>query len=778
VKPATIPRNPVVPHGLGYESLRLEAIEAAQQASGNTWTDYNPHDPGVTILEQLCFGLADLGYRLGFDVADLLCGPDGAIDLRRQALYAPEQILPCAPVTSIDFRKRLYSDFHEIQDVHLEQPRPGVHRVLVRARESADLARRIAQALRRERPLGEDFEEVRIQGTSPCWLAGEIAWDGSRDPAQVYADIHFLCGLRIVGDIRFKRHDELLAQGRLLEDLLDGPLTPQGRLEDDDFRQTIRTPSVAELVKVVEGIPGVRKVRRMSLLAADGSSATDSENPTWHLEFPVSDGTCPILALVPGCMAPVEPFLQSARSHLRKLEAGHQALRGARDLSSQLPPRPSGIHRDIARYRSIQEDFPGVYGIGTHGVPDGAPPHVRAHAKQLKAFLYPFEQIMVDFLANVEDLPRRFSVAPQPPSSYPSRPPEETGIPRIGQILSSTDAQRPAALLSRIDAPMERRNRLLDTLLAQYGESFPEHVLRNFNPYHRDDPDAWVREAKEKLLRHLPELTSRRTDPRLWKLRGAILLGLSNLQSDRPLAADEEIGRLPTHDEYLRHPDTIPLGPEHRLLAIGESASDATAEDFRLPRISDRMFRAGCDARRYFLLERPTRTVLAFHEGGREPAFVLSPFPDTPAAIAAAEALRGRLRRLNRESEGFHLVEHVLLRPRAGSEPFAGIPADWFSLRISIVLPDWSARFADPDFQELAEETLFRTLPAHVHASFHWVDFPRLREFESLLGQWREAHRGSESGSADSLQRLDDRSSALARFLRTRESEHPSRTWH
>ena len=779
MKPATIPREPVVSHGLGYESLRLEALEATQQASGNTWTDYNPHDPGVTILEQLCYGMADLGYRLGFDVADLLCGRDGEIDLRRQALYAPEQIFPCAPVTSIDYRKRLYSDFHELQDVRLERIRPGYHRVQVRTRESSGLAARIADALRRERPIGEDFEGVRIQETSPCWLSGEIAWDGTRDPAQVYADVLFLCNLRIVGNIRFRRHDELLAQGRRLEDLLDGPLTPQGRLEDDDFRQAIRTPSIAELVKVVEGIPGVRKVRRMSLVATDGTLATDSDSSTWHLEFPVSDGSRPVLALVPGCMSPLEPFLQSARSHLRKLEAGHHALRRARDLPSQLPRHPSGVHRNLAKYRSIQEDFPGVYGIGTHGVPDNSPPHVRAHAKQLKAFLYPFEQIMIDFLGNVEDLPHRFSVAAQPPTSYRSRPPEETGIPRIEQILAGADTfQRASEAVSRIDAPVERRNRLLDTMLAQYGEAFPEHVLRNFNPYRRDDADAWVCEAKERLLRHLPELTSRRTDPRLWKLRVAILLGLSNLQSDRPLAAHEEIGRLQLHDDYVRHPDTIPLGPEHRLLAIGGSTPSEPADTIPIPRISERMFRAGCDQRRYFLLERPARTILAFHEGGQESAYVLSPFPDTPAAIAAAGTIRKRLLDLNRESEGFHLVEHILLRPRIQSEPFGGIPADWFSLRVSILLPDWSARFADPDFQELAEETIFRTLPAHIHASFHWLDFRHMREFESLQRAWREAYRESEAGSTDFLGTLDARSGALAHFVRNRESERPPRNWH
>ena len=40
-----------------YEQLRREAIAHVQALSGNTWTDYNLHDPGVTILEQLCMPL-------------------------------------------------------------------------------------------------------------------------------------------------------------------------------------------------------------------------------------------------------------------------------------------------------------------------------------------------------------------------------------------------------------------------------------------------------------------------------------------------------------------------------------------------------------------------------------------------------------------------------------------------------------------------------------------------------------------------------------------------
>lgn len=777
MKPSTIPRKIESAHGLSFDELRLRAVEIAQETSGKTWTDYNPHDPGVTILEHLCYGLTDLGYRLGFDVADLLCDPQGRIDFRKQALFTPEQILPGAPVTSIDFRKRLYSDFHEIQDVRIEPIKPGYSRVLIRTQEKADLAGRIARAMRRDRPLGEDFEQVRIMESSPCWLAGEITWDGRRDPTQVYADIHFRCGHRIASDIRFRRYDELLATGRTLEELIVGPLTPQGHLEDADFREANRRPGIAELVKVAETTPGVRKVRKLFLVGADGSPIVDSDAASLHLEFPTLSGTRPILLLAPGCMSPLEPFLKAAGNHLRKLEFGHQALRRDRDISSQLPSPPTGVHRDISRYKSIQEDFPGAYGIGVHGIPDGAPPQARAHAKQLKAYLYPFEQIMLDFLGTVEDLPGRFSIAPSKTDSYRSRDPRETRIPRIEQVLVGPDVgDKAKASLSRMDEPSKRRNRLLDTMLAQYGESFPEHLLRNFNPYHRSDADAWVCEAKERYLRHLPELTSRRADPRLWRLRVAILLGLSNLESHRKLSGYRELSTIQTHEAYIRHADTIPVVKNEELVSIDRIPDGERVVLAKLPRMSDRMFRSGCDDRRYFAMERPNRTAIAFHEGGAEPAYVLGSFESPEVAKANAKALRDRLLWMNRECEGFHLVEHILLRPRTTKDPFVGIATQWFTLRVSIVFPCWTARFADPEFRDLAEEIVASTLPAHVQASFYWLDLPLMREFEALELGWRRAYLQSRT-APQALRRLDMRSSRLARFLLDREIHQPSRNW-
>ena len=50
-------RNEGFPDWLDFEKLRKEGIEYIAQLSGKIWTDHNIHDPGITILEMLCFKL-------------------------------------------------------------------------------------------------------------------------------------------------------------------------------------------------------------------------------------------------------------------------------------------------------------------------------------------------------------------------------------------------------------------------------------------------------------------------------------------------------------------------------------------------------------------------------------------------------------------------------------------------------------------------------------------------------------------------------------------------
>ena len=85
-----------------YNKLRREGILHIEKLTGDVWTDYNTHDPGITMLEALCYAITDLAYRTGFDMRDLLAQKKLDKDSWKNIFYTAREILPCNPLTIND----------------------------------------------------------------------------------------------------------------------------------------------------------------------------------------------------------------------------------------------------------------------------------------------------------------------------------------------------------------------------------------------------------------------------------------------------------------------------------------------------------------------------------------------------------------------------------------------------------------------------------------------------------------------------------------------------
>lgn len=55
-----------------YTELQQKTLERIGELSGKVWTDYNVHDPGITISDYLNYALYDLNYRLQFPFENYL----------------------------------------------------------------------------------------------------------------------------------------------------------------------------------------------------------------------------------------------------------------------------------------------------------------------------------------------------------------------------------------------------------------------------------------------------------------------------------------------------------------------------------------------------------------------------------------------------------------------------------------------------------------------------------------------------------------------------------
>ncbi len=102
----TISKTPVLTHDQDYAFLLQAGLSYIEQLGSNIWTDYNEHDPGITILEALCYAITELGYRTDLPMQDLLTDQNGTIS-SAQTLYTARNILTQSPLNIDDYRKLL-----------------------------------------------------------------------------------------------------------------------------------------------------------------------------------------------------------------------------------------------------------------------------------------------------------------------------------------------------------------------------------------------------------------------------------------------------------------------------------------------------------------------------------------------------------------------------------------------------------------------------------------------------------------------------------------------
>ena len=66
---------------------------------------------------------------------------------------------------------------------------------------------------------------------------------------------------------------------------------------------------------------------------------------------------------------------------------------------------------------------------------------------------------------------------------------------------------------------------------------------------------------------------------------------------------------------------------------------------------------------------------------------------------------------------------------------------DPYSLQLSLVLPDWPARFRNAGFRLLVEQTIREETPAHLTPYVHWLSRNAMATFQQFYQDWMEKLR-------------------------------------
>jgi len=806
----SIARRKSTDHELSFDSFRSEAIKLLQKVLGWTWTDYNLHDSGITILEQLIYAFTDLIYRSEFELQDYLVDKDGNIDLAAQNLQQPAEIFSCRPATALDYRKLMLDAVPVVDNVWItvKPAEPGttqcrgLYRVLVKLAQGLDQTARdeALEQLRATyyaaRNLCEDLDsgDIEIVDTLEYELCARIEVSGARHPADILADIYFACARGIASSVSITNYDQLSGQVPPLDQLFDGPLTRHGIFTDDETREQRSGLSDAALFAAVKSIEGVNHIQQLYLAPPDNVGAGGFDQAI-DLYIPGSIEEVRVELTINGRAVPFGMAEFGAR--YKKNLFKYYSTRSTPQQLSLLYQPITGVSRAFDQYFSIQNHFPVSYGVNQHGVPASAGPDVKARTRQLKAYLLIFEQLMVNFLANIDALKTLFSTQHGSGASYAVQTLNRKQVADLSAIYPQKPGEIFSRIVARFDNHNERKSRLLDYLLAIYGERFSQNSLRHFNFYYgKDEIEAVVVANKIAYLESIVELGRDRAAAPDYHgaaaalqrsglaVRTAMFLGFALRRTNSLTAAigAQGFGQLEAGaagfsltskaelaESGYERLEQAPLSPPGEQVSVDElraDISDIIPLDSKI--LGSKLLTDGIYIRRYRIGSAgPDQDLRLLLMDDADRYWDLGGFADSEAAIKAANSLRQLLLALNRDSEGLHIVEHLLLRPRAPAVAHSGQDEDFYSFKISVIFPNWTTRCCNRDFRKLAEETLLLNAPAHVFPEFCWLDYIDMKEFEALFDTW-QMHKTSRDTAPSEL----DRSAArLADFLRERHAK-------
>jgi len=138
----------------------------------------------------------------------------------------------------------------------------------------------------------------------------------------------------------------------------------------------------------------------------------------------------------------------------------------------------------IAHY-AVHNEFPENYAIGKLSQPQNATATRQAQAKQLKAYLSFFEQVVANHLSQLTHIRELMSISSTLDKSYFTQIP--TDINNVQEIFIDSIPTHEQFLndISNDSAGyFDRRNRVLDHLLARFGEQLDTEIISKYKNIH------------------------------------------------------------------------------------------------------------------------------------------------------------------------------------------------------------------------------------------------------------------------------------------------------
>lgn len=749
-KPVYIEKKTEKDPSLNFSLLREQGIELIQKLSGSTWTDFNTHDPGVTILEQLCFAITDLAYRTESPIEDILADMHGRIDRADNSFFNKEQILTTNPVTINDFRKAILDDLaDEVENVQLEpllsaySPEyvKGLYRIVVQVNEAAaekirqnpqyeqSVASRVQDSFLSHRNLSEDcVRAIKVLRPLNIDIKAEIIINEHVLPEEVLATIYNKVDHALSPHIRRYTEQELLDKGLSIEEIYCGPLLKHGIIPDSELKPLKKEIDPSELIRAISQVEGVLYVK--SLLINDDKS-TGLGKP-----YVLPEDSFPLLVVEPQRLQ-IKLFTDKYELTIKESvffnlfsklhELSHKRLTIIKDTNAAQIHK--GTYRNLEEYDSLQNYFPVVYGIGRDGLSDSEPEDRKAKAKQLKAYLIFFEQVLANYLSQLANVSKLFSPDPGGKAGtyfYQGL----YNVPGIREIIkpftdhavgelakdwkdfTEDDNNRYMQILGMEQETnteyKERKNRIFDHLLARFNKSLSEYPVVLYNSlYGSNDFEKrtdLILKWKSGILRNFTEIDRNRIKAFNYRQKDGYMSGfekkmlmllniqehrqklLSGVFSENNIELSAGVKAKAGQRADLSDTDEAQSQDADLNIFLTKSNMEAMSRKGELQKPEGRLddayvfrnqtldvLKYGIRIANYRIAPDPSdasQMVILYKAPGDKQWKVISRHPNQEVAMRALNRLIRSLKNISLKSEGFYLVEHLLLRPEANQKAY------------------------------------------------------------------------------------------------------------
>ncbi len=741
---------------LDFDSLRAHGIALIQKMAGDTWTDYNLHDPGVTMLEALCYALTDLAYQTDFDITDLLADKKGNIDYSDNSFFQKQNILTTNPVTIMDFRKAIIDDVKDKNGILLldnawltpvisssgANTMLGLYKIVVQvnklfskkwiAGEIENAEKSIQDAVKAsfvsKRNVCEDiFDGVVVLKPMCISIRAEIQIQAGVGAEQVLAEIYRVLENTVNRPVKYLTELEMTKRGYPVDKIYCGPFLHNGLIDDKWLRGGQHTIEASDMIEAISGISGVVLVRNLVI----GKAGSDSFSKSLALD----ESEFAFLDLDDKSALAINLYIDRYQLMVKKtlftdllqkmIEAEYRNFVKAYYETRRLL---KGKYRDTSKYYSIQNYFPLVYGIKEEGMPASATEERKGQAKQLKAYLMFAEQILANYLAQLDHVSEFFSnSAGKSRMTYFAGP--LYNVPNVQSILAGFKKQqyptwdafvadKANPYVQAIERILEsdtifdqRKNRIMDHLLARFNEmviTYPVDLYESlYHPGEKKDRISPEIKWKSQVLKDFDRMNYNRVrgfnyladeDKEFnFGKKMARLLHITRKSNEPLTSVFEKIRSDKSYPDKAREVNGEPdadsndsnteWGTEMQLLVLNKSNMSQLIENGELAGAESNqgdsfvfmnrgisVLKNAANINNYRIGPDPfleTEHLILFKEPNDKQWSIVARYPKGHVPnIGTLKYLVKKIADLSINSEGFYVVEHLLLRPGADVKAF------------------------------------------------------------------------------------------------------------